>query len=178
MDGENNGLIIVIMFLFLLIVIMAFRNSWTITDDNGKKCINNHGLCNDGYTCKNDYWGSNCPYVKSPSSSSSSSSLQQNSMHPYYIISADSYQPNQQNQPNQPIPQPPPQPYQPVMGGCAGTRYGCCPNSNIAKRDSTGSNCGTSSSSSMTGCKHSVFGCCPDSSGYAKIDSVGSNCHM
>jgi hypothetical protein len=167
MDGENNGLIIVIVFFFILIVIMAFRNSWTITDENGKKCINNYGLCNDGYTCKNDTWGSNCPYTNTPSSSSSSSTQP---MHPYYIIPADSYNPNQ------PIPPPAPVPYQPVVGGCAGTQFGCCPNSSIAKRDSNGSNCG--GSSSMTGCQHTVYGCCPDSSGYAKIDSAGSNCHL
>ena len=163
MDGENNGLIVVIVFLFILIVIMAFRNSWTITDENGKKCINNYGYCNDGYTCKNDYWGSNCPYVKSPSSTPQ--------MQPYYII------PVNKSNTNQPIP-PPPQPYQPVVGGCAGTQYGCCLNSNVAKVDSVGSNCGPASSNSMYGCQHTVYGCCPGSSGYAKIDSVGSNCRL
>ena len=27
------------------------------------------------------------------------------------------------------------------IGGCLGTRYGCCPGSSISKTDSTGSNC-------------------------------------
>ena len=178
MDGENNnGLVIVIVFLFILIVIMMFRNKWTITYDNGKKCINNYGLCNDGFTCKNDYWGSNCPQVTSVTSISSSSPQ------PYYIIpygqypssQVNPYPPNQYN-PNQPPPPPAPLPYQPIVGGCAGTMFGCCANSNIAKIDSNGSNCDTSTSNSSYGCQHTVFGCCPDSSGYAKIDSTGSNC--
>jgi len=27
------------------------------------------------------------------------------------------------------------------IGGCAGTRYGCCPNTKISKHDELGSNC-------------------------------------
>ena len=39
-------------------------------------------------------------------------------------------------------PQPPPSPYpQPVVGGCAGTRYGCCPDNVDAKHDNIGTNC-------------------------------------
>lgn len=30
---------------------------------------------------------------------------------------------------------------QPLIGGCRGTRYGCCPRSNIAKHDPSGTNC-------------------------------------
>ncbi len=41
-----------------------------------------------------------------------------------------------------PQPQPHPQPHpQPLIGGCSGTRYGCCPNSLTAKSDARGSNC-------------------------------------
>ena len=42
-----------------------------------------------------------------------------------------------------PVPQPQPQPQpQPVMiGGCAGTRYGCCPNGSTPKMNVIGSNC-------------------------------------
>jgi hypothetical protein len=28
-----------------------------------------------------------------------------------------------------------------IIGGCTGTRYGCCPNTNIAKQNIIGSNC-------------------------------------
>ena len=30
------------------------------------------------------------------------------------------------------------------IGGCAGTRYGCCPNGSTPKTDSSGSNCSIS----------------------------------
>jgi len=28
-----------------------------------------------------------------------------------------------------------------IVGGCAGTRYGCCPNGRTARADAQGSNC-------------------------------------
>ena len=36
-----------------------------------------------------------------------------------------------------PVPSPSPSP----VGGCAGTRYGCCPNSTIPKFNHQGTNC-------------------------------------
>jgi len=42
----------------------------------------------------------------------------------------------------QPQPQPQPQPApQPMVGGCAGTRYGCCHNGQTPKMNFLGSNC-------------------------------------
>ena len=43
----------------------------------------------------------------------------------------------------QPQPQPHPQPHpsKPLIGGCSGTRYGCCANGTTAKKDAVGSNC-------------------------------------
>lgn len=38
-------------------------------------------------------------------------------------------------------PQPTPQPVRPIIGGCAGTRYGCCADGRTAKKDSSGTNC-------------------------------------
>lgn len=38
-----------------------------------------------------------------------------------------------------PVSQPQPQPV--VIGGCAGTRYGCCPNGSTPKMNVIGSNC-------------------------------------
>ena len=55
----------------------------------------------------------------------------------------------------------------PVPGGCAGTRYGCCPNSSIAS-NSNGSNC------QIGGCAGTRYGCCPNSS--IASNSNGSNC--
>jgi hypothetical protein len=52
-----------------------------------------------------------------------------------YIIA----QPVQNPQPV-PTPQPKPKPNQ-LIGGCEGTRYGCCPYSEIPKLNEIGTNC-------------------------------------
>jgi len=46
------------------------------------------------------------------------------------------------NQPNPvPVPLPIPVPVVKPIGGCAGTRYGCCPNGVTARMNSAGTNC-------------------------------------
>ena len=61
-----------------------------------------------------------------------------------------------------------------LIGGCSGTRYGCCPDGYIAKNDYRGSNCHTRHHL-IGGCSGTRFGCCPD--GYtAKNNHRGSNC--
>jgi hypothetical protein len=64
-------------------------------------------------------------------------------------------------------------------GGCAGTQYGCCPNSNIAKHDYIGSNCSSIHPIIINpppgGCAGTQYGCCPYSN-IAKHDLTGSNC--
>jgi hypothetical protein len=41
-----------------------------------------------------------------------------------------------------PVPYPTPTPvYKPMVGGCAGTQYGCCPNSTEPKVNMIGANC-------------------------------------
>jgi hypothetical protein len=47
---------------------------------------------------------------------------------------------------NIPVPVPPrppnpPNPTNPLVGGCAGTRYGCCPDGKTPKMNFNGSNC-------------------------------------
>jgi hypothetical protein len=42
--------------------------------------------------------------------------------------------------PIKPIPVPVPTPSK-LIGGCAGTRYGCCPNGQTARMNPAGSNC-------------------------------------
>ena len=41
---------------------------------------------------------------------------------------------------NHPVPVPVPVPVKPI-GGCAGTRYGCCPNGATARMNPAGTNC-------------------------------------
>jgi len=39
-----------------------------------------------------------------------------------------------------PVPPRPPNPPNPLVGGCAGTRYGCCPDGRTTKMNYNGSN--------------------------------------
>jgi hypothetical protein len=55
-----------------------------------------------------------------------------------YIVAQPNIQPTPT--PPQPTPQPKPKPNQ-LIGGCEGTRYGCCPYSEIPKLNEIGSNC-------------------------------------
>ena len=74
--------------------------------------------------------------------------------------------------PPQPQHQPCHQP--PLIGGCAGTRYGCCNDGVTSKVDSQGSNC--PQPPLIGGCAGTQFGCCNDGV-TSKIDPQGSNCN-
>ena len=61
-----------------------------------------------------------------------------------------------------------------LIGGCSGTRFGCCPDGYTAKNNHRGSNCDTRRHL-IGGCSGTRYGCCPD--GYtAKNNHRGSNC--
>jgi hypothetical protein len=49
--------------------------------------------------------------------------------------------PNYPYHPQPPPPHPQPQPQPHIIGGCAGTQYGCCPNGVTAKANYAGTNC-------------------------------------
>ena len=91
--------------------------------------------------------------------------------------------------PPDPIP-PYPIPYPYPVGGCAGTRYGCCPDNTTAKQDAYGGNCYyhpplppnpyppnpyPPNPYPVGGCGGTIYGCCPDKV-TAKHDAYGSNC--
>lgn len=100
------------------------------------------GCCPNGVDSKINYYGSNCPGYRPGPG--------------YY-----------------PTPQPPPpQPYPPPPGGCAGTRYGCCPNSATPKFNQQGSNCPLPIPG---GCAGTRYGCCPNRT-TPKFNQQGSNC--
>ena len=62
----------------------------------------------------------------------------------------------------------------PLIGGCAGTRYGCCPSDGVtAKVDNQGSNC--PAPLLIGGCAGTRYGCCKDGV-TSKVDEIGSNC--
>ena len=61
------------------------------------------------------------------------------------------------------------------VGGCSGTRYGCCPNG-ITACNSDCSNCPANNNNILTlgGCSGTRFGCCPN--GVTACNSACSNC--
>jgi hypothetical protein len=66
------------------------------------------------------------------------------------------------------------------IGGCAGTRFGCCDDGETAKKNYQGSNCPSSPrphhhKDIIGGCAGTRFGCCPDNK-TAKKDKIGNNC--
>ena len=66
------------------------------------------------------------------------------------------------------------------IGGCAGTRFGCCDDGKTAKKNFYGSNCPSSPrphhhKDIIGGCAGTRFGCCDDGK-TAKVDVNGTNC--
>ena len=65
------------------------------------------------------------------------------------------------------------------IGGCAGTRYGCCDDGQTAKKNFYGANCPSipqpHNKDIVGGCAGTQYGCCDDGQ-TAKIDVNGTNC--
>ena len=59
------------------------------------------------------------------------------------------------------------------IGGCAGSRWGCCPDYTTTKYDAEGSNC--VDRDEEIPCAGSWFGCCSDGQTH-KINPQGTNC--
>ena len=57
-----------------------------------------------------------------------------------------------------------------VIGGCAGTRWGCCPDGTTPNANKRGSNCQTD-----YGCSSMLFGCCKDGL-TARENKESTNC--
>ena len=115
----------IITVLAIILLILIVLNHITIisptTSINASCSQTSFGCCPNGVDSKVNYYGTNCPgYRPGPG-----------------------YQPPPYVPP--PPPTPTPQPYVPPpqkpIGGCAGTRYGCCPNNTTPKINEQGSNC-------------------------------------
>ncbi len=68
----------------------------------------------------------------------------------------------------------------PPVGGCAGTRYGCCPDGTTAKMNAYGTNCLPAPYPPPPppppgGCAGTRYGCCPNST-IPKFNQQGTNC--
>jgi hypothetical protein len=115
---DTTVIIVLAIILLALIILNNIKvvniSTDTTTSTNTANCSQTiFGCCPNGVDSKIDYYGTNCPgYRPGPG-----------------------YSPT----PN-PVPGPAPLPKKPI-GGCAGTRYGCCPDNNTPKIDVNGSNC-------------------------------------
>ena len=86
------------------------------------------GCCPDGVNSRIDYFGSNCP-IYNPGPGYKTPILNPN-VHPvFHPIEPRPIYPDRYN------------PVNPIIGGCSGTRYGCCPNNKTSKLNPQGSNC-------------------------------------
>lgn len=116
MDNTIVILGLVLILLVLLNHITIVTTTTTTTTNKQPTCSQTaFGCCPDGVNSKINYFGSNCPGFKPG---------------PGYF-------------PTPYVPHPGPRPYpgpKPI-GGCAGTRYGCCPNNQTPRYDQQGSNC-------------------------------------
>ena len=113
---DNTVIIILGVILLVLIILNHITIIQTTTTSQATCSQTTFGCCPDGVNSKVNFYGTNCPGYKP----------------------GPGYYPTPYVPPPPPGPGPlPPKP----IGGCAGTRYGCCPNNQTPKIDEKGSNC-------------------------------------
>ena len=121
----DTTLIIVLAIILLILIILnniTIVTTTTTTVPEATCSQTTFGCCPNGVDSKVNFYGTNCPGYRPP---------------PGYPS-----QPGYPPQPPAPVPVPAPQPNPPKpIGGCAGTRYGCCPNNTTPKINEQGSNC-------------------------------------
>jgi hypothetical protein len=112
---DNTVIIILGIILLVLIILNHITIVQTTTTSQANCSQTAFGCCPDGVNSKINFYGTNCPgYRPGPG------------YYPTPVVN--------------PLPGPGPLPPKPI-GGCAGTRYGCCPNNQTSKIDEQGSNC-------------------------------------
>lgn len=110
---DNTIIIVLGIILLVLIILNHITIIQTTTTTTQANCGQTaFGCCPDGVNSKINFYGTNCP----------------------------GYKPGPGYYPTPYIPGPGPRPPKPI-GGCTGTRYGCCPNNQTPKIDQNGSNC-------------------------------------
>lgn len=112
----ETSIIIILAIILLILIILNHITIIKTPNIQGNCSQTAFGCCPNGIDSKLNYYGTNCP-MYNPG--------------PGYLPFPRPYVPP---------PTPPPTPPTPI-GGCAGTRYGCCPNNVTPKIDTIGSNC-------------------------------------
>ena len=130
----DTSIIIVLAIILLALIILnniKIDNSVaTTTTINTRKANCSQtifGCCPNGIDSKIDHRGKNCPGYKPGPGYLPTPNIPLNPVLPPNPLPG-------------PVPGPSPPPKKPI-GGCAGTRYGCCPDNNTPKIDVNGSNC-------------------------------------
>ena len=119
----DTSLIIVLAIILLILIILNHITIITTTNVEQPNCsLTAYGCCPNGVDSKINYYGSNCPGFRTPAG---------------YVTPVP---PPSPYVPPPPQPIPAPIPKKPI-GGCAGTRYGCCPDNYTPKINFQGSNC-------------------------------------
>ena len=160
----DSLIILILAFVLIGFIVINYYKSQNITTSSCAQTT--FGCCPNGMDSKINFYGTNCPgYLPPPPP-----------VHvltpppPVHILPPPPHALPPPPHPIYPVPKPLPQ-LTPI-GGCAGTRYGCCPNNVTAKINEVGSNC---ISKQIGGCAGTRYGCCPNNV-TAKINEVGSNC--
>jgi hypothetical protein len=127
--------------LILAIILIGFftlnyykSNTTTSSSTSAASCAQTaFGCCPNGIDSKINFYGTNCPgYVPGPGYLPT----------PVIVHPIVPPPPHPIPPPPHPLPPPPHPIYKPHhVGGCAGTKYGCCPDNITAKIDEVGSNC-------------------------------------
>jgi hypothetical protein len=121
----DTSLIIILAIVLLILIVLNHITIITTSDIERPNCsLTAYGCCPNGVDSKLNYYGTNCPGYKTT---------------PGYTAPPPPPSPYVPPPP-QPIPAPPPQPPKPI-GGCAGTRYGCCADNVTSKINTQGTNC-------------------------------------
>lgn len=180
---------VILIFIFLvLILLMSLRNKWIINEPNKVGCSTTEfGCCPDNLTPKLSRQGENCsqkigvvpPQPYQPPMGGCVGTQYGcclDGVTPAYDQAHSNCFVKPPPPPSPSPPQPPsPSPPQPQpIGGCAGTRYGCCPNGVTPSYDQYGSNCLTYNQQMVGGCSGTQYGCCGD--GITPADQYHSNC--
>ena len=121
--------IITVLAIILLILIVLNHITIYYPQKEASCSQTSFGCCPNGVDSKINYYGTNCPgYRPGPG------------YYPSRYVPPPVQNPGYYTSPYVPPPPPPP-PVPAPIGGCAGTRYGCCPNNNTPKINNQGSNC-------------------------------------
>ena len=116
----DSSIITVLAIILLILIVLNHITIISPTISTNASCSQtSFGCCPNGVDSKINYYGTNCPsYRPGPG-----------------------YQPPPYVPPPYVPPPPTPSPYPKPIGGCAGTRYGCCTNNTTPKINEQGSNC-------------------------------------